>query len=341
MSPIRKKLWNLNPSRQQSQESSEGKKATKLAASDRSIEKIETQSATLFKILPQLTDREIDNWLDPHYVAIGKASFRRNQLLLFLSGSYGRPGRQLLIMKEAIELGYHVINLCYPNSWTVAELCQGCQDGNCHEKVRLEIIDGDKRSDKVEIGRPNSLENRLVKLLQYLQQQQPEENWQQYWDNNSPRWESIVVAGHSQGGGHAAMIAKEHIVPRVIMFGSPADYSPFLQSLAPWLAAPHATPAERYYGFVHLKDPGWARVEQAWHWLGMTAYGSVINVDRQVTPYNYSHCLVTAAKPARPRKYHGCVTNDLHTPRLLDGTPSFRQVWQYLLDTSCELMGSE
>ena len=334
MPQICKNLRDLNPFRRQSQEPSEGKKAKKLAASDRNINKIETQSATLAQILPQLTAQEIDNWLDPHYVAISKAPFRRNQLLLFLSGSYGKPGRQLLIMKEAIELGYHVINLSYPNSWTVAKLCQDCQDENCHQKVRLEIVDGVKRSNKVEIGRPNSIENRLVKLLQYLHQQQPEENWPQYLDGNSPRWQSIVVAGHSQGGGHAAIIAKEHIVARVIMFSSPADYSPVYQNLAPWLAASHATPADRYYGFIHLKDLGFARVEQAWDCLGMTVYGSVVNVDRQVIPYNYSHCLVTAARPAHPRKYHGSVANDVQTPKLLDGAPRFKQVWQYLLDGS-------
>ena len=332
MPQIRKNLRNLNPFRRQIQKASGGQKAQNIAAFNRNIDEIETQSDKLTKISPQVTDREIDNWLDPHYVAISKSPFRRNKLLLFLSGSYGKPGRQMLIMKEAIELGYHAINLCYPNSWTVAELCQGCQDEKCHEKIRLEIIDGVKRSNKVEIGRPNSIENRLVKLLQYLHQQQPEENWRQYLNNNSPRWESIVVAGHSQGGGHAAMIAKEQMVSLVIMLGAPADYSPVLKSLAPWLASPHITPAERYYGFVHLKDPGLTRFKQAWHSLGMTAYGSVINVDRQVIPYNYSHCLVTAARPARPRKYHGSVANDLQTPKLLDGTPRFKQVWQYLLE---------
>ncbi|MEM9008554.1 MAG: hypothetical protein AAGE59_34215 [Cyanobacteria bacterium P01_F01_bin.86] len=285
----------------------------------------------LDKVFPQITDPAIDNWLDPHFVATAQGPSRRQQLLVFLSGSYGRPGRQLMMMKEAIALGYPVINLNYPNSWTVAELCQTCEDKDCHEKIRAEIIDGMKRSDKIDIGRPNSIENRLVRLLQYLHQQQPEENWRQYLEGETPKWEAIVVAGHSQGGGHAAMIAQERLVARVVMLSAPADYSPICRDLAPWLAAPHATPSDRYYGFIHLKDAGLARVQHAWQRLGMGALDSAVNVDDQVPPYHHAQCLITAAKPARPRKYHGCVANDLHTPKLLNGVPKFQKVWRYLL----------
>jgi hypothetical protein len=290
----------------------------------------QSESMSVYQVPPELTDRTIDNWLDPHYIALSRSPFRQNKLLLFLSGSYGKPGRQLLFLQEAVGLGYHAINLSYPNTWTVAEICEDCQDINCHEKVRLEIIDGEKRSDQIEISPSNSIINRLVKLLLYLHQQQPEENWLQYLEGNAPKWESLIVAGHSQGGGHAAVIAKEYQVARVIMLGAPADYSPVFRGLAPWLSADHATPADRYYGFIHLKDPGFARVQRAWNQLGMTAYGSPINVDRQALPYNHSHCLVTAATPARPEKYHGSVVNDIQTPKLLDNKPLFKQVWRYL-----------
>jgi pimeloyl-ACP methyl ester carboxylesterase len=35
----------------------------------------------------------------------------------------------------------------------------------------------------------------------------------------------MILAGHSQGGGHAAFIAMRHEVARVLMFGSPKDFS--------------------------------------------------------------------------------------------------------------------
>jgi len=35
----------------------------------------------------------------------------------------------------------------------------------------------------------------------------------------------IAVAGLSQGGSHSYMLAKNHEVARVLMFGAPKDYS--------------------------------------------------------------------------------------------------------------------
>lgn len=46
----------------------------------------------------------------------------------------------------------------------------------------------------------------------------PAEGWEQFLENDSPRWNTIVVAGHSQGGGRAVYFAKLHPVERVIAF---------------------------------------------------------------------------------------------------------------------------
>jgi len=289
------------------------------------------EQAKFYKVLPHKTDREIDDWLDPHYAIAPHLTSRKNRLFLFLSGSYGDPSNQCLILQTAAQLGYYAINLCYPNSWTVAGLCRNSVDLEAHDKVRWEIIDGIKRSNLIDISRANSIENRLIKLLLYLHQQHPEEGWFDYIDGNFPKWESIVVAGHSQGGGHAAIIAKEHIVDRVILLGAPADYNRILKRPASWLSTPHITPADRYYGFAHLQDPGIKRISIAWRLLGMTAYGSPVNVDSTPLPYHQSHQLVTRANPASRQKYHGCVAVDAHTPKLPDGTPRFKSVWQYLL----------
>ena len=41
----------------------------------------------------------------------------------------------------------------------------------------MEIIDGTDRTPKVTISRANSIENRVVKLLQYLDRAHPSEGW--------------------------------------------------------------------------------------------------------------------------------------------------------------------
>lgn len=283
-----------------------------------------------YLVQPQLTDSEINECLDPHYVTLDSSVPSIKRLFLFFCGSYGHPGRQQLITRQAARQGYHAINLCYLNSSKVAEYCRQSTDENCHEKVRSAIISGVNQLAEVSVTRANSIENRLVKLLRYLHLKQPEQGWSDYVEGDLPKWESIVVAGHSQGGGHAALIAKKQLVARVILFESPADFSKILSMPAPWLFGPRATPSDRYFGFTHVEDRGLENILQSWQLLGMDAYGPIINVDDELPPYGYSHRLVTALSPARPGKYHGSVVVDHSTPVLPNRIPAFAKVWQYL-----------
>lgn len=290
-----------------------------------------TASDAIIPVLPQRTDPGMRHWLTPHQVILPQPEHRRRQLFIFLAGSFGTPTHQYLLLKEAVQSGYHVINLCYPNSWTVGALCRRCADANCHENIRLSILDGLSRSNLIQIDRTNSIENRLVQLLSYLHQQHPDGEWQTYLNEGQPRWETIAIAGHSQGGGHAAIIAKRYQVARCIMLGSPADFSPVLQAPAPWLSAPSATPIDRYYGFAHLQDKGIQRILRAWGELGLTSFGPPSNIDGMELPYAESHQLVTNIPPAKPGKHHGCVAIDGQTPKSPAGVPLFRTAWQYLL----------
>ncbi|MEO0984296.1 MAG: hypothetical protein AAFY20_01980 [Cyanobacteria bacterium J06639_14] len=284
-----------------------------------------------YDLAPQSTDIAIDDWLEAHYVAIDPSVSPRHQLFLFFGGSHGQPSQQQLIVQQAARLGMHAINLRYPNAWTVGELCRRSRDENCHAKVRLEILEGTNHSDLVEVTRPNSIANRLVKLLRYLHEQNPEQGWSSYLQGDAVQWGAIVVAGHSQGGGHAALIGKHHPVAKVVMLAAPADYSRTLKTPAPWLAQPGVTPPERYYGFVHTQDPGSDRIQQAWQLLRMAPQEAPTYVDTQVPPYNCAHQLITAADPAIRGKFHGSVATDRTTPKLPDGTPLFQDVWQYLM----------
>jgi hypothetical protein len=285
-----------------------------------------------YEVLPQDTDIAINDWLEPHYVVLNQSVTLRNKLAVFFPGSFGKAMRQQLIIGELAYLGYHTINLSYPNSWTVGSLCRHHPDPGCLEKVRLEIISGRGCSNVLEIGRTNSIENRLVKLLEYLDLRYPQQKWGQYLDRNLPKWDQIIVTGHSQGGGHAALLGKQYRVARVVMLAAPSDFSWVLNESAPWLSGSGQTPSERYYGFAHMKDEGYDRIQKAWELLGMTAYGSIINVDKQKPPYNHSHRLITDITPARTDNYHGSVATDRPTPKFSDGTPVFKQVWRYLFD---------
>lgn len=275
-------------------------------------------------IKPQTTDEQIDNWLEPHYVARDKSVQSQQKLLVFLSGSFGFPERQQLIIKQATKLGYDAINLRYPNSWTVGRLCKRNKNLDCYGNIRQEILTGIDSSSLIEVNQANSLENRLVKLLQYL-------NWQQYLEANSPKWEAIMIAGHSQGGAEAFYIAKKYLVAKAIAFAAPVDYNRRRQSFANWLQESSQTPIQRYYGLVHIQDRGFKKIRQAWKLLQLDQFGTLVNVDQENPPYQNSHQLVTTSTPQVIGKYHGSVVVDKATPLLVNGEPLFTDVWNYLL----------
>ncbi|MCS6936567.1 MAG: carboxylesterase family protein [Candidatus Bipolaricaulota bacterium] len=291
-------------------------------------------------VLPKETDSEITTDLDPHYVVLKRSVPARNQLFLFLPGTRGKPQNCQQIVNTAADLGFHAIGLNYPNDQPVngPTLCGGTNtDLDCYAKVRLEIKDGIDRTPLLNITRANSIENRLIKLLIYLHTRFPNEGWGQYLDKDlTIKWSSIVVSGHSQGGGHAGIIGRYHPVARVVMFAS-MDYNARVGRPANWIAqpssTPNATPPERFYGFSHQRDEGvnfTILSTQVWPAFGMDKFGPVVNVDKTAPPYQNSHML-TSNLDAPTGNYHGCIVVDRNLILLPDGTPVYKPVWEYLL----------
>ncbi|GEM_PF-1029012 len=287
-------------------------------------------------IPPQATDPEIDDWLEPHVVYLDPGAPPRDRLFVHLPGSFGVPENSQLILQEVARQGIPAVGLRYPNRWTVIGLCRRSPDPDCSAKVRGEILDGRDRTPLVTVTPANSLRNRLVKLLLYLDARYPEEGWDRFLQGGAAgaevAWERVIVSGHSQGGGHAAFLARSYEVARVVMFGSPGDFVGTPGNLAPWLVGPHATPSERYFGFSHRRDSGYPYHVQAWEALGLGAFGPPRGVDGADPPYGGSHMLYTDALPATRsfRDAHGAVVVDRKTPRNPDGTPLYAPVWRYL-----------
>lgn len=163
-----------------------------------------------------------------HLAYFNSAVAPQNRLLVHFVGSGGRPENSKEWLKQAANQGYHVVSVAYLNDDSIGSLCAGSSDANCYEKARLEIIDGVDRTPLVFVRRADSIEFRLIKLLEYLQRLNPAQNWAQFLDgNSSPVWSKTVLSGHSQGGGHAALMAKSRVVARVIQSASTADFSNF------------------------------------------------------------------------------------------------------------------
>ena len=291
-------------------------------------------SAPLFKdsVAPQATDQAIDQALDRHYVWLDTAARSNHQLLVFMPGSGQHPAMFQHVPEEAARVGYHVIGLMYPNSVTLVVACGGRPDENsCYENARLEIFDGVDRSTVVNVNRANSIENRLTKLLQYLANAFPEQDWSRFLAGDEPKWSQIAISGHSQGGGEAAIIAKLHVVARVVMFSSVPD-SIGRQSV-PWVAT-HVTPVERYWGLAHDRDGLFRPIRASWDSIGMAAFGLAVAPETSMPPYDFTHMLVTDLVPqgGYAGNAHGSTSLDSKTPLNPDGSCCrLREAWRYLL----------
>ena len=289
---------------------------------------IREDHAILSEVLPQATDPTLTGWRDPHIAAAPIRPAATPRLWVFFGGSYGKPQRQITLIDHIASLGHWAINLRYPNDWTIGGLSRRSGGGHIHEALRLQILDGRDRSGLLRLPSQDSILNRLARLLVWLAERQAGEGWPQFLAAGKPDWSRIAAAGHSQGGGHAAILGKHISLARVVMLAAPADCVEG-ESPAPWLAREGATPPDRYFGFSHLRDPAIDRILAGWENLGLGAFGLPVRVEQADPPYLGSHQLVTHLDVEADR-HHGSVAVDRFIPRGPDGDPLFRAAWTHL-----------
>src|SRR5207245_9760921 len=108
-------------------------------------------------------------------------------------------------------LGYHVVGLMYVNSVFLVGACDGSPDPNsCFEDAQFEIVYGNGLgidSPIVDVNQPNSIINRLTKLLQYLDANDPTEGRAEFLADGAPQWSEIADGVQSAGGADAVAIA--------------------------------------------------------------------------------------------------------------------------------------
>jgi hypothetical protein len=295
-------------------------------------------------LAPEATDPAIDRWLAPHLICHDPSARQSGRLLLFYAGSRAVPDQYYrTLLKEAALSGHHAIGLSYSNDKAVEwQLCRNSGDPSCNGKVRLEQLTGEDVSQVIDVSRANSIEHRLARALSYLAEKRPQQGWNNFLQpDGSPKWDAIIVAGHSQGGGEALMTARRHEVARLVMFA----WTDFRQGkLDPWITqdARSATPTERFYAFRHLRD----RIDETravWRFLKLDAFGPEVDVSRSAPPYGNTHMLVASMLPPQPEGVtfrgaplraglwpHMVIAADPYTPVDADGRPYYAPVWRYL-----------
>ncbi len=299
---------------------------------------------TSSEVIPRDTDPEIGGAFNtPHGIYVdrqivteqGALTARdRHELLLFLSGTNGNGEGAKAFCELAANLGYHVINLTYPDD-IAASICAGDPNPAAFEEFRLVVIAGG-RSKHITINRADSIENRLSKLLAHLRQAQPTEGWDRFLNPDaSINWPAIAVAGQSQGGGHAALLGIKHRLARVICTGSPKDYSKRLDAPAAWYAEASATPKACFFTFNHRQDVKACTPEQMLRNLAalkLDAFGPPVDAAKAAFPYQHTRILLTSWPEVTVAGPNSKGAKTAHTSVIASANAlRWEKVWTYLL----------
>ena len=281
-----------------------------------------TGGVRTYRIPPTAPDPATTGPSAPNVVMVGPESTWNGLLVVFLPGSGAQPKCCLDFLALAASLGFHVIGLTYDNSAAVARRCR--DDLACYGEERRNIFNGGTPTAHLTTPPHDTIQHRLVALLSYLNALYPDEGWAPYLPSSSsvPDYSRIVMTGHSQGGGEAAFIGTVRMVKGVVALSSPPDTNSKLVA-ATWLAAVRqgqATPANRFYAFVHTGDPFGSRILADWTAMGLAGLSSPpgpISVDTSGPPYGGAHELVSSAPlPSVALATHDSTAVDAAQPAL-------------------------
>ena len=208
----------------------------------------------MLRVRPWKADTAVLEVRGPNIALYDSVGEQRRELVLMIQGT-GAPALSCRKFDSCLAgMGYHAISVDYPND-VITTVCSESPDSACFDGFRQEIVFGTPVSDKVKVDTVNSIVNRFVVFLRWLVENDPQGVWGEYLQDGQPRWGRIVVAGHSQGAGHAAYLGKMFPLAGVLMLSGPQDYLKQLNRPAPWEVAAGQTPAEREYAFLNLRDP--------------------------------------------------------------------------------------
>jgi predicted esterase len=280
----------------------------------------EGSDRAVYAIAPNTADPSIGRFLRRSVVIVDHTTSAPPMLLLFLPGTGGSPAGPGAFLNLAADQGYRVISLSYNNEPAVMGACARDPEPACSANFRQRRLFGDPTPSSADDQPAESIVNRLTRLLQFLERSHPGEGWGAYLANDVPDWRRIAVAGHSQGAGMAAFLAKRINVARVILLSGPVDYVFPGRGPAPWLTTPSVTPGERWYGLYHKEERLGPLLQQAYGALG-------------VAPDHIRVVDLAASGPSGGRfdAFHVSVVADRLTPRTHDGSPAYAADWSFLL----------
>lgn len=285
------------------------------------------------------TDPAINLVPGEHSAWLNREVPARGELLIFITGTGGRGLGPVAFLRTAADHGYHVIVPQYCND-IAAAVCRDDPEPEAFENFRREIIEGRDLSPRVAVDRPNSLENRIEKLVGWLARHRADEGWGQFLDAQGGLvWRKTVLTGHSQGGGHALLMARDRAVARVIATGAPKDNSRALGRPAAWYRVGR-TPASRLFCFNHEQDRQGCSWPEQLENIAAAGLGPMASVDGAQPPYGGARALSTdhSGMEGDSVAAHTSVIagGAVDRNRRVVGEMIFKPVWIHMLTTPVE-----
>lgn len=276
---------------------------------------------------PAIKTNTIGNPTQYAYLPADEAN-RKDRLMIFIPGSWSVPSGYDYVCQAAASNGYYAFSVAYSNNKFLELYMTGNYNDSTMENIMNEYLTGENTSPKVNISRTNSFENRIIKMIGYMDSLYPSENWKRFLtSDNDIRWDKLSVGGHSQGSDHAMYMSKVRPLFRAGFFGGPGSFKLKNGSFPSFMQNPGVTPSDRIYGFNHTRDlvRPWLEVSEVWTTLGIPGEPDSVD-DGQV---NGSHQLTTSM--ANIDGHSGPITDDATPVDSVTGKPVFLRVWKYML----------
>lgn len=223
---------------------------------------------------------------DVNHYALAPAGVPTGKLVLFLNPSLGSPAQSIAtattnVYTASIAARDHVLGLSYPSDQVIGILCN--DNDACFLPTRTTIVTGVRQPGTAPnlraVGLTDSIHGRTALALAYLAATRPGDGWAQYLvagvdplvnPAGAVRWDKVIAMGHSQGGGHAALLARMHSLARLVALSSPCDEdnghpASWLTAGAGW-QTPTATLG---YGFASQSDTACAMHTEIWDAMAM------------------------------------------------------------------------
>lgn len=270
-----------------------------------------------FRLDPHVLDPTTIDSLSVQYAELDTRAAPLGRLVVFLPGATNVPGDWRDHGRELAKYGFHVLIPHYNNRWSSGtNVCTG-QPASCSLNTRWEALVGEDATSVVNISRADSVEGRVLTMLEHLKTAHRAGDWGYYLDGTSAlRYVDVVIAGISHGAASAGLYAARRPFSRAVLHSSgPAGEASGAKS----------TPLPAWYAFAHTADPAYAAITSSWASFGLL--GTLTNIDGAMPPYGSSHRLISSAASGYP---HGSTVAHSSSPKDSSGSYVFEAAWRYL-----------